>query len=345
VISVPEPFIVQTFYQNVAFTSHNKYSGTFNGSCPFCKEGKSYGKKTRFFYIPKKNICYCHNCGYSKRPLNFILDVTGKSLIEIINEVKELDNITITGEKEENPTQIRVTKSLPDDCVNLTDQSQLLFHKNNPIVQQCISFIKSRRLDTAVNRPNTYYVSLNDPVHKNRLVLPFYDQEGDIIFYQTRTILQKDTYKKPKYLSKIGSEKSLYGIHKLEIFHDNVYIFEGPIDSYFVENGLAVCGIQDDSYRAFNDLQQIQINQLMSFNKIWCLDNQWNDNASLKKSLILLDNNENVFIWPENFKKFKDFNDICVATKKDKISPEFITKNTYSGLKAKILLTNIRNKR
>jgi hypothetical protein len=41
------------------------------------------------------------------------------------------------------------------------------------------------------------------------LVLPFYDSEGDIIFYQTRTILKKDNYNKPKYLSKVGSEKSL----------------------------------------------------------------------------------------------------------------------------------------
>ena len=53
--------------------------------------------------------------------------------------------------------------------------------------------------------------------------------------------------------------------------------------------------------------------------------------------------NEKVFIWPKELKRFKDFNDICVAGNKDKIKPEFILKNTHSGLKAKLLLTEIKN--
>jgi len=46
---------------------------------------------------------------------------------------------------------------------------------------------------------------------------------------------------------------------------------------------------------------------------------------------------------PKELKQFKDFNDICVIGNKDKIRPEFILKNTYSGLKAKLLLTEIKN--
>ena len=55
------------------------------------------------------------------------------------------------------------------------------------------------------------------------------------------------------------------------------------------------------------------------------------------------DNDEKVFIWPEQLKTFKDFNEVCVKGKKDKIKPEFIINNTYSGLKAKLLLTKIKN--
>ena len=44
----------------------------------------------------------------------------------------------------------------------------------------------------AINRPNNFYISLNDKVHKNRIVIPFYDDNRKIIHYQTRTILEVD---------------------------------------------------------------------------------------------------------------------------------------------------------
>jgi len=124
---------------------------------------------------------------------------------------------------------------------------------------------------------------------------------------------------------------------------DYVFIFEGPIDSYFVENGLATCGITERSDKMFTSLQKEQINKLNLYEKVYVLDNQYCDKAALNKSIILADNNEKVFIWPKELKRFKDFNDICVAGNKDKIKPEFILKNTHSGLKAKLLLTEIKN--
>lgn len=343
-IPVPEQYAIETFYRCVSSPSYNRYTKTYNGSCPFCREGKSFGKKTRFFYIPEKELCYCHNCGYSKKVFNFLTDVTGKPFNIIINEIKHLDNVVVPVIKEDIEVKV-VNKSLPDDCINLTDENQLKFHQDNEVMKICLDLLKKRRLNIAVNRPKTFYLSLTDKVHKNRLILPFYDTFGDIIYYQSRTLLPADERIKPKYLSKVKAERSLYGIHNIDSSLDRVYIFEGPIDSYFIKNGLAVCGITEDSYRVFTEQQQKQINQLSSYKKVWCLDNQWNDNASLKKSILLTDNDESVFIWPEEFKNYKDINEICVKFQKDSINPELINKNTYSGLKAKILLTNIKNKR
>jgi len=344
VIPVPEQYVIENFYRCVSQPSYNKYTNTYNGSCPFCKEGKSFGKKTRFFYIPEKELCYCHNCGYSKKVFNFLLDVTGKPFNEIINEIKKLDNTEVPIIKEEIVEKVR-TPSLPDDCINLSDENQLKFHNTSPVVSICLNLLKKRRLNTAINRPKTFYISLTDKVHKNRLVLPFYDVNGDIIHYQTRTLLPADERIKPKYLSKVKSEKSLYGIHNIDPNLEYVFIFEGPIDSYFIKNGLAVCGIAEDSSRTFTPLQQKQIGQLASYKKIWCLDNQWNDNASLKKSSILLDNGETIFIWPEELKDFKDVNEYCISKGLDSINPEMVLKNAYSGLKGKLILTNIKNKR
>ena len=341
-IVIPEQYVVNVLYENIYKISYNKYNKSYNGCCPICKEGNSWGKKKRFYYIPEKELAYCHNCGYSKKALTFITEVTNKSLHEIINEVKGFD-IEILPIEEPKEVKKVIDKSLPEDCINLSDISQIEYYKDNAVVKTALQLIKDRKLDKGINKPKTFYLSLKDVVHKNRLILPFYDENDDIIFYQSRGLTKKDLFERPKYLSKVGAERSLYGMQNINSNLDNVFIFEGPIDSYFVENGLATCGITERSDKMFTSLQKEQINKLNLYEKIYVLDNQYCDKAALNKSIILADNNEKVFIWPKELKRFKDFNDICVAGNKDKIRPEFILKNTHSGLKAKLLLTEIKN--
>ena len=342
-IVVPEQYTIQALYENIYKISYNKYNHTYNGCCPICKEGDSWGKKKRFYYIPKKDLAYCHNCGYSKKTLSFLLDVTHKPLHFIINEIKEFDIEEQIPVKEVEEERKQVDKSLPEDCINLSDPSQVEFFKSSAPVIAALDLIKKRKLNKGINRPRTFYISLKDKVHKNRLILPFYDENGDIIFYQSRGLMKKDLYDRPKYLSKVNAERSLYGMQNINTELDHVFIFEGPIDSYFVENGLATCGITERSDKMFTALQKEQMSRLNLYKKIYVLDNQRCDKAALLKSISLADSGEKVFIWPKELKQFKDFNDICVIGNKDKIRPEFILKNTYSGLKAKLLLTEIKN--
>jgi hypothetical protein len=343
VIVVPEQYTIQTLYENIYKITYNKYSHSYNGCCPICKEGASWGKKKRFFYIPKKDLAYCHNCGYSKKTLGFLLDITNKPLHFLINEIKSFDVETQLPREEVKEEKKVIDKSLPDDCINLSDTGQVEYYKDEPAVIAALNLIKVRKLGKGVNKPKTFYKSLKDPVHKNRLILPFYDDNDNIIFYQSRGLMKKDLYDRPKYLSKVGAERSLYGMQNINADLDHVFIFEGPIDSYFVENGLATCGITERSDKMFTVLQKEQMNKLNFYEKIYVLDNQYCDKAALNKSIILADNGNKVFIWPKELKQFKDFNDICVIGNKDKIRPEFILKNTYSGLKAKLLLTEIKN--
>jgi len=342
-IAVPEQYAVQVFYQHVSHTSYNKITRTYNGSCPFCKEGKSFGKKKRFFYIPKTETCYCHNCGYSKKVLSFVLDITGKPFSIIVDEIQTngYDEIQVTRE-EEKKVNVDI-KTLPEDCINLLEPTQLQFYNDNAIVRIALEFIVKRRLYTAVNRPKTFYLSLVDRVHKNRLILPFYDTIDDIIFYQTRTLLDSDNFKKPKYLSKVGGVRSLYGIHSVDKDNENIFLLEGPIDSFFIKNGLAVGGIQDESDKMYNELQQQQLLGFSTYNKIWVLDNQWCDDASLKKSEILLNLGENVFIWPENLKEYKDINEYCIDKQIDEFSQKIILDNVYQGLQGLLMLQMLKS--
>jgi hypothetical protein len=50
-----------------------------------------------------------------------------------------------------------------------------------------------------------------------------------------------------------------------------------------------------------------------------------------------------VFIWPEAIgQKYKDFNDIAIAAKKDEISWEWIKKNTFKGLEGIVKMTEVK---
>ncbi len=308
-------------------------------SCPVCRESL---KKKRCYYIPENDNIYCHNCGWSSKPWKWIIEVSGCTNQDIINEVKDYDVSVDIGKEEEVKVTIQ-TSTLPEDSINFSDSFQLDYYGDNNVITACKHIIKSRRLDTAVNRPDNLYVSLKDKVHKNRIVIPFVNERGEVEFYQTRTVLDRDKRDRPKYLGKVGSEKTLFNIDKVSSDHDKVYIFEGPIDAFFVKNSVAVAGITERG-RSFTTRQEEQLNGTLKFyDKVWILDSQWGDRASMIKSEALLNQGETVFIWPETLgRKYKDFNDLAIAANKDEIGWEWIQKNTFHGLEGIVKMSEIK---
>lgn len=324
---IPESYVITKFFEIGLRPKHNKYNNTYQCGCPICREGKSSRSKRRCYYIPKKNIVYCHNCGWSSTPIKWISTVSGLSYQDIRNECDDYVPDLVLAE---DSRPILKAETLPKNCINLFDQQQVLFYQNNDNFKKCYDLTISRRLLTAVNRPKTIYITVSDTFHKNRIVIPFYDEKGTIRFYQTRRALPDGT---ENYKSKINGEKTLFNIDQVNKDSDYVYIFEGPIDACFVKDSVAVAGITLEG-DMFTPHQQSQIDTTLRLHKrIWVLDSQWIDKTSLIKTEKLLERGESVFIWPEQHGKiFKDFNDIAIKKKIDEIPQSFIQKNTYEGL-------------
>jgi len=344
-ISLPEDFVILKFYELGYYPKYNKFNNVYQCSCPICKEGRSLGKKRRCYYIPKNDNIFCHNCGWSSKPLKWIKEISGGSDADVIKELKEHvpDIETIDTELE---VKKYTTETLPKDSINLSDSTQLEFYKGNDVLRTALQTIKNRRLDTAVNRPDSLYLSFVDKVHKNRLIVPFVNENNDIEFYQSRTLLNRDKKTKPKYLGRVNAEKTLFNIDKVSNNHENVYIFEGPINAFFTNNSVAVAGITERG-KSFTPRQQQQLDTTLKwYQRVWILDSQWVDQASLVKSAALLNQGERVFIWPEKFgRKFKDFNDIAITCKVDEIKWDFIQKNTFEGLEGIVRLSEIKKYR
>jgi hypothetical protein len=338
-ISLPREYVVAKFYEFGRSPYYNRFNNVYQCSCPVCMESP---KKKRCYYIPDNDNIFCHNCGWSSKPLKWIKRVADVSTTDIIEEVKDYE-VTIDIDANDEVVAKIETETLPKDSINLSDSFQCDYYKDNKIYQIAQEVIKNRRLLNAVNRPDNLYLSLSDMVHKNRLVIPFVNEKQEIEFYQSRTLLPKDNKDKPKYLGRVGSEKTLFNIDKVSSDHDKVYIFEGPLNAFFTKNSVAVAGITERG-KSFTQRQEEQYNgHLRWYDKVWILDSQWVDRASLIKSEVLLKQGESVFIWPEKFgKRFKDFNDIAMHCKIDEIGWDFIEKNTCQGLAGIIKMTEIK---
>lgn len=338
---VPEEFVVQKFYQHAGYPKYVKSTNTYTGGCPICREGNSWGRKSRSYYIPKDGVICCHNCGWYGKPVNWIVEVEKCSFDELMQQIDQCEfsyGLNLESEQKKAPE----TTDLPRDSINLFDKTQLSYYSNESIVRLAAETIVSRKLNTAVNRPRSMFVSLTDPVHKNRLIIPFYDKNKKCVFYQTRTLLKTDQ-DRPKYLSKQNSEKTLFNYDNVTASSDHVFITEGPIDSFFIKNSVAVAGIQEKSKQTFTPAQKAQLDKLFLVQPVWVLDSQWLDRASLMKTKTLLHEGHCVFLWPKDVgQKFKDVNDMCVYFGVDQITEKFILDNTYCGLKGIVKLKQFK---
>lgn len=316
-MNLPETYVVQKLFSYAHAPTFHKHSGQYNAGCPICKEGKNFGKKKRLYYYTKTNSFYCFNCNKSWNAISWIKEA-GKLTYKQIQEEISSNNyrVDVTRNLFSEKKQFH-TETLPADCINLSDSTQLLYFEDIPEVQAALKMIKDRKLDTAINKPASFYISLKDYIHKDRLCIPFYSASGDITFYQTRSL----DGSMPKYLNKVNADKSIYGLNKINPSLDYIFIFEGPIDAMFVENGVAVTGL------SLTQKQEAELNQFPFHKKIWVLDNQNIDAAAKNKTDKLLESNVPVFIWPTNI-KCKDFNELAILLNQNSISHKFILNNT-----------------
>jgi hypothetical protein len=329
-VELHQEFLIETLYSFCKRPIYKKYQNVFNAECPVCKEGKSAGRSRRLFYFPHKQYIYCHNCVKSWRPFEWVKEVTGWTFPEIIKKNNEKQGLTTTATSVIRPANQTIDQleipSLPENSIDLADQTQLQFYAGNKYVKLALEYCHNRRLFTAVNSCKRFYLSLEDKVHKNRLVIPFYNNSKKVASYQTRSLTQNQF---PKYLTKFG-EKELFGINNINSEIPYVFIFEGPIDSMFVKNGVAMASLSP------TEKQIQQLNSLIGYQQIWVFDNDKNNKQTSKKIESYIQKGKRIFMWPKEFSKFKDFNEICCSLQLDEIPWNFIVKNSASKAEASI---------
>jgi len=324
---IPKAYQIQQVMMLAGYPKYKKHNRTYECGCPICHEGTSWNKKSRFTVYEDTMRATCFNCGWSGSIIDFIIQVTGKTYREILNDSKDHDTVDITQIVSKTP-EIKNIPKLPEDSINLLDINQIEYYKSNKIVQQAIRYLHSRRLLSASNRCKEFWLSLKEGTHKNRIIIPFY-ANNRIEYYQSRSFLLTDTA--PKYLSKSGAQKILFNIDHVKQDLPYIFLCEGPINAMFIKNGVGVAGITVSTQIDLSELQRQQIEMFPHHKQIWVLDSQWVDQASYTKTRKLLEQKINVFIWPKEMGlKYKDINEWAINEEKDELPSSFIVNNTYS---------------
>ena len=154
-----------------------------------------------------------------------------------------------------------------------------------------------------------------------RLVIPFLDEDGKVFAAQGRAFGTE----KPKYLTvKFDDSPKIFGLERID-WDKVVYVVEGPIDSLFLDNALAVAGA-DFIHMPFDKNDIVVV-----------LDNEKRSVEAIKKMEKLIELDYSLVIWPDNIKE-KDINEMTLSGVQN--IQTIIENNTFSGLQARVRLAD-----
>ena len=290
--------------------------------CPYCGDSQKHKNKTRGYLFPhtqsKDFLFKCHNCGMSKGLSNFLKDLDPELHDRYIMERYKTGLSGKSRYVEDPKFQFKkpVFKkkiNLPKASENAKASDYLKKRKINPT-----KFYYTDKFKHFCNtiKP-TFDSTKNDHV---RIVIPMYDENKELIGFQGRAL---DHYITPKYLTIMLSEESpkLYGLDTIDK-EKPIYIVEGPFDSSFLENSVAMCG------------SDVDIRTLGWSNYIWVFDNEPRNRENIKRVSKTIDRGDQVVIWPNEISE-KDINDMFLAGRDVE---SLLESNTYTGLEAKLKL-------
>jgi hypothetical protein len=167
-------------------------------------------------------------------------------------------------------------------------------------------------------------IKLTDDHDYPRLIIPFFDQQGKCFAFQGRSFGKEE----PKYITvKIDeSIDKIYGIERLDN-SERIYIVEGPIDSLFLPNAIAVSG------SSFNSPVIAELKQKSTI----IYDNEPRSPEITKLLSRSIELGFNVCVWPDTVRE-KDINDMVLAGHSIEEILDMINNNTYNGAEAMLKL-------
>ena len=296
-------------------------SDLYNFRCPICGDSQRNKNKARgYIYAVKNNTNFkCHNCGASLSFNNFLkeLDHTlhKQYTLEKFKEGHTGKNFVVEAPK------LEFKKPVFKKSLNLPKAS------TNPVAKE---YLEKRKLDPQKfyfahkfkEWTNTQKVTF-DTIGRDesRIIIPMYDRDNNLIGFQGRSLVPNSV----KYITVMLDEEApkIYGLNEV---NDKlpIYVVEGPFDSTFVNNSVALCGSDGD------------VRCLEGSSIVFVYDNEPRNREIVNRIGKCISRGQSVVIWPSGIIE-KDINDMVLSGLN---VMDVLKSNTYSGLEAKIKFNN-----
>jgi len=306
-----------------------KKADLYNFRCPYCGDSQKHKNKARgYFFRLKSDMVYkCHNCGVGRTLPNFLKDQAPDLYDEYIME-RYKSGTTGKGSYVPKPKFKKPVFEKRGDLKSIAD-----LNKEHPAVK----YINARQIPQEYHKELFFtegfynWVKQQKPSSTEvygdqcRIIIPFIKRtEGkDRWFgFQGRSLDPRDRL---RYVTVMldENEPKIYGLNRLNE-KNPVYIVEGPFDSLFLDNSVAMAG-SDIDCRSFG-----------WSNYIWVFDNEPRNREIVNRISKAIDRGDKVVIWPSNIQQ-KDINDMSLAGQDVK---NLVESNVYQGIEAKLKLNS-----
>jgi len=288
----------------------------YNFRCPICGDSQKNKSKTRgYLYAIKANVNYkCHNCGASMSLNNFIKQIDPVIAKQYAFE-KFKDGHTGRNFVTEEPTfnfeapKFKKKLDLPKASTVPIAKLYLEKRKLNPT-----KFYYADKFKAWTNSLKETFEDVN--YDEPRIIIPLYYKD-DLVGFQGRSLGPN----KVKYITVMINDNApkIYGLDEITK-ESPVYITEGPFDSSFIKNSIAMCGADADVYKwGVSD-------------PVWIYDNEPRNNEIVKRISNTISKGDKVVIWPSNINE-KDINDMVLSGHNVQ---ELVESNIYNGLEANL---------
>ena len=292
----------------------------YNFRCPICGDSKKYKNKARgYFYGIKENVNFrCHNCGASMTFSNFLKEIdTTLHKQYIMEKFKEGFAGVKGGSAIEKPVELKFETPKFKTSINLPLAST---------VDVSRIYLEKRKLDPTkfyyaerfVEYVNSHKQKLNVKEH-SRIIIPLYYQKN-LVGVQGRALDSNSV----KYITTIFYDDApkIYGLDTIRRGAP-VFITEGPFDSTFLLNSIAMCGADGD------------VRKWGVSTPVWVYDNEPRSKEITTRISNTIARGESVVIFPSHIKE-KDINDMVLAGHDVQ---SIVESNTYDGLEAHLKFT------
>jgi predicted RNA-binding Zn-ribbon protein involved in translation (DUF1610 family) len=292
-------------------------SNLYNFRCPICGDSKKNKNKTRgYIYSVKTNTNFkCHNCGASMSFSNFLKHIDAPthkqySLEKFKGGHSGGRNFVVEEPKFKfEAPKFKKSLSIPKAFEN---------PKSN-------GYLTARKLDTSKfyyaskfkKFVNTIKPTFDDTRYdEERIIIPIY-YEKNLIGLQGRSIDPNPV----KYITVMFDDNApkIYGLDDVKK-SEAVYVTEGPFDSTFLRNAIAMCGADGD------------VGKWGISNPVWIYDNEPRNREIVNRISRTIDRGDSVVIFPSSIDD-KDINDMVISGHDVQ---KIVECNTYSGLEAKL---------